>query len=57
VHVTSAFTDLLNRHDHLYSVETVQTEIVVEVRFTVELCFVRPCPVHAVRLNVPWRCP
>jgi hypothetical protein len=57
MHVTSAFTDLLNRHDYLHSVETVKTEVVVEVRFAVELSCVRLCLVHLGRLNVPWRHP
>ena len=30
-------TDLLNGHDHLYSIETIKTEIVVEVRLAVKL--------------------
>lgn len=33
-------TNLLNRHDDLYGVETVKTEVVVEVRLAVELGYV-----------------
>lgn len=34
-------TNLLDGHDNLDSVETVEAEIVVEVRLAVELCIIR----------------
>jgi hypothetical protein len=34
---TLSGTDLLNRHDHLHSIKTIETEIVVKVRLAVEL--------------------
>lgn len=43
--VLSNATDLLNRHDDLYGVEAVKTEVVVEVRLAVELERVSLCPI------------
>ena len=39
-------TDLLNCHNHLYRVETIETEIVVKVRFSVELQNVSICVIE-----------
>lgn len=36
-HPLSNATDLLDRHDDLYGVERIKTEVVVEVRLAVEL--------------------
>jgi hypothetical protein len=39
----SSATNLLNRHNDLYGVEAVKTEVVVEVRLAVELVTVSFC--------------
>jgi len=36
-------TNLLNCHDHLYGIQTVETEVVVEVRFGVQLQNISLC--------------
>lgn len=40
-------TNLLNRHNDLYGVEAVETEIVVEVRLAVELVIVSFCCIES----------
>ena len=36
-YIASVVTNLLDRHNHLYSIQTVETEVVVEVRLGVKL--------------------
>jgi hypothetical protein len=36
-YIASVVTDLLDRHNHLYGIQTVETEIVVKVRLGVKL--------------------
>jgi hypothetical protein len=42
-HAPCLSTDLLNRHNHLHGIETVQAEIIVEVRLAVQLQGVSYC--------------
>lgn len=46
-------TDLLNGHHYLHGIKTVQAEIVVEVRFAVELECFRHCSYRAKRSDIP----
>ena len=47
---SSNATHLLNRHNDLYGVEAVKTEVVVEVRLAVELVIVSFCHLE-LRIN------
>lgn len=53
-------TNLFNGHDHLYGVKTVKTQVVVKVRFGVELSFVShfyPCRVSDTISKLPLKHP
>ena len=50
-------TDFLNGHDYLYGIETVQAQVVVEVRFLVQLYYDELVVVGSLmRGIIPWLC-